>query len=237
MKNTTDETHSGHRKRLRDLINKAGLQSLNQIQLLEQILTMSNSRKDTNKTAHNLLKKFGSISKVLDANPIDLEQVEGVGKVTAQTLSYLPQIFALYFKDKVTNSKLYSCNTYGDVYRFFAPIFACEKQECVYIAFVNKANYFESYYKLANGDIDTVALDTKELTSCVFAHKPYKIYLAHNHIFGSAMPSRQDYDSHSKIINILDSLGFTVCDNIIVDNNGFYSHRLGDYIDMQQKED
>lgn len=237
MENTKN-AHSGHRQRLRTLINKVGLKSLNDVQLLEQILTMSHTRKDTNQIAHNLLNKFGSISRILDASVIDLQKVEGVGKVTAQMLTYLPQIFALYFKDKVKNSKSYSCNTYGDIYKFFAPLFACEKSECVYIAFINKSNVFEHYEKLADGDISTVALNTKQLSASIVQHQPYKIYIAHNHILGKAIPSKQDYDSHSKIVAIIEALGYSLGDDIIIDDNGFYSHKLGEYICIQeQKED
>ena len=100
MKNTEKHPHSGHRKRLRNLIDNVGLKSLNDIQIVELILTLTHARCDTNVIAHRLVDKFGSVSKILDADIQSLMEVEGIGLVTAQTLTYLPQIFDIYNEDK-----------------------------------------------------------------------------------------------------------------------------------------
>ena len=96
MKIENNHPHSGHRKRLRNLIDNVGLKSLNDIQIVELILTLTHARCDTNVIAHRLIDKFGSISNILDADISSLTQVDGVGLVTAQTLTYLPQIFNIY---------------------------------------------------------------------------------------------------------------------------------------------
>lgn len=56
-------------------------------QLLELLLTFAIPRRDTNPLAHSLLAAYGSLDKVLAANPYDLMRQEGIGPQTAVLLS------------------------------------------------------------------------------------------------------------------------------------------------------
>lgn len=215
--------HNGHRKRLRNLIDSAGLEALSEVQVVEQILTMSHARRDTNNIAHKLLSEFGSLSKILDADPIDLMQVEGVGEVTAKTISYLPQIFELYLKDK--NAKKYSCKTYSDIYNFFNPIFNMYANECVVLGFIGNNNVFTGYKKLVDGELSEVKINKVELAKSILRHKAKAIMIAHNHPLGKASPSCKDYDANEKLAIILDTLGIVLLDNIIIGEDGLFSFK------------
>ena len=85
-----NDIHSGHRQRLRQRYINDGLDSFEDHQILELILFYSVARKDTNELAHRLLDKFGSLARVLDAKPEELEQVEGIGSNSAVLLSMMP---------------------------------------------------------------------------------------------------------------------------------------------------
>ena len=66
--------HDGHRKRLRSKYIK-GKELLNDHEILELLLGYSIARKDTNPLAHELINKFGSLQKVLNA---DLELLKSL---------------------------------------------------------------------------------------------------------------------------------------------------------------
>ena len=216
-------THNGHRKRLRNLIDVAGLESLSDVQVVEQILTMTNARKDTNVIAHKLLNEFGSISNILDADPYDLMQVEGVGEITAKTISYLPQLFELYLKDK--SSKKFSCKTYNDVFNFFTQIFNSYQTECVVIGYVCKNNTFSGYKKIAEGELCEVKINKLELSKNIIRNKAKSIMIAHNHPFGKASPSAEDYDANAKLSTLLENLGIVLLDNVIIGDDGLFSFK------------
>ena len=59
--------HQGHRERMRERIAQQGFESLADHEALEVLLYLTNPRKNTNVMAHALLKRFGSFSRVLDA--------------------------------------------------------------------------------------------------------------------------------------------------------------------------
>ena len=230
MQNTNK--HSGHRKRLRKLINNVGLASLSDVQIVEQILTMTNARKDTNEVAHNLLDRFGNIAAILDAHPNDLTSVDGVGEVTAQMISYLPQIFDIYTREKQQHSTDHPCKTYKDVYNFFAPIYKNIKREEVYIAYINKNEYFMTYEKVADGDFCTVKFDATNIHKSILKYKPHRIIICHNHPNGIARPSQSDYESTKAISSFINILGVELYDNIIIGEKGFFSTRLDRFVDI-----
>jgi hypothetical protein len=71
-----DNPHAKHRQRLRDKIKKSGIKALAEHEVLEWLLTYTIPRKNTNPIGHNLIKKFGSLSRVLEASLSDLTKVE-----------------------------------------------------------------------------------------------------------------------------------------------------------------
>ena len=61
--------HAGHRQRLKERFLKDGLDNFEDHQVLELLLFYGIPQRDTNEIAHELIRKFGSLSKVLEATP------------------------------------------------------------------------------------------------------------------------------------------------------------------------
>ena len=88
--------HDGHRGRLRRQLLESGLDSFSDVQVLELLLSFAIARKDVNPLAHALLAEFGSLHGVLEAHPLDLQRVDGVGENTAALLTMMPQLLRRY---------------------------------------------------------------------------------------------------------------------------------------------
>jgi DNA repair protein RadC len=84
--------HTGHRARLKARFFEEGLDGFDEHQVLELLLFYAIPRRDTNVIAHNLLKRFGSLSHVIDAPVKELSKVEGMGKNAAVFLSLIKQL-------------------------------------------------------------------------------------------------------------------------------------------------
>jgi len=69
--------HQGHRERLRARFLEDGLDGFEDHQVLELLLFHVIPRSDTNPIAHKLMRRFGSLSAVLEADPKDIASVEG----------------------------------------------------------------------------------------------------------------------------------------------------------------
>lgn len=81
--------HKGHRERLRQRIQRQGLDSLEPHEILEFLLNYAIPRQNTNPLAHELITRFGNLNNVLSAGMDELQQVKGVGPRTALWLSTL----------------------------------------------------------------------------------------------------------------------------------------------------
>ena len=88
--------HDGHRQRLKDRFLREGLDGFTDVQVLELLLFYVVPRKDTNPIAHDLVDRFGSLARVLDASVLKLTEVNGVTENGATFLKLVREIERRY---------------------------------------------------------------------------------------------------------------------------------------------
>ena len=84
--------HSGHRARLRRRFFEEGLSGFAPHEALELLLCFAIPQRDVNPLAHKLIKRFGSLSAVLEARPEELMETPGVGPNAAALLSLIQNL-------------------------------------------------------------------------------------------------------------------------------------------------
>lgn len=99
------EHQIGHRERLRERFEKGGFSGFHDYEVLEMLLTFIFRQGDVKPLAKELIKTFGSFSKVLDASIVELETVKGMGKASALNLHAFRETMAYYFQNHVTVDK------------------------------------------------------------------------------------------------------------------------------------
>jgi DNA repair protein RadC len=75
-----------HRLRMRQKLRRAGPEALADHELLEMVLFGPLPRRDTKPIAYRLLARFGSFANVISAREADIEEVDGMGEVSASYL-------------------------------------------------------------------------------------------------------------------------------------------------------
>ena len=76
-------SYMGHRQRIREKFAAGGLEHFLDHEILELLLTYCIARRDTKPLAWALIKRFGSVAAVLDAEPKELSSVPGIGEQSA----------------------------------------------------------------------------------------------------------------------------------------------------------
>ena len=89
-------THAGHRQRLRDRAAAEGLDAFEPHQVLELLLFYAIPRQDVSEMAHMLIRRFGTVARVLRASADELMEINGVGKRTAEWLTTLGEAVEAY---------------------------------------------------------------------------------------------------------------------------------------------
>lgn len=80
----SENTHIGHRERVRRRVSGEGLRALEPHEVIEFLLYYILPRGDVNAVAHRLINQFGNVSGVLRASAKELRSVEGIGERAAE---------------------------------------------------------------------------------------------------------------------------------------------------------
>ena len=91
--------HSGHRERLRQRFISSGFKDFSEHEILEMLLFYSIPRKDTNELSHQLINKFGSLSRIFDANADELSDA-GASENTVVFLRLVTKLIQNYVSTK-----------------------------------------------------------------------------------------------------------------------------------------
>lgn len=225
--------HYGHRARLRERVRREGLDNFEDYQVLEYALSFVQPYKDTNPLAHKLIKHFGSIRAVLEADEEHLKEIDGMGEVSAHFLTSITKIFNYYEKDKINvTSELLSPT---QVYEYAKSLFAGKLVEELYVICITPKSKIVKTERVSQGTIGEAKAELRIISDILSKNKVNNIILAHNHPKGQAVPSINDDDLTKALVAMLSLSNSHLIDHIIVAEDGFYSYfhsgKLQSYLD------
>jgi len=96
-----EESHGGHRKRLREKFLKSGLAGFHDYEIVELLLTLGAPRKDVKPQAKEALKKFKTLRGVLAASPEELQQIPGIGAHSAFGIKLVQEVAREFLKERI----------------------------------------------------------------------------------------------------------------------------------------
>lgn len=234
MDKETKNVHAGHRKRLRDLVSKVGLENLNEIQALEFALTYVLPRKNTNEIAHELLKVFGSFSAVFNAPLQELEKIKYLGKDSAKMLSQFKNIFIYYNHNRAKQIK--NVKNLLTMSAYFYNMLIEEPLEHLYAMSLDDKGNIKAIKLLSVGTEKLLTIDKSELANFLFATKGKVLLLAHNHPNATCMPSKSDDESTQMIKEWMNSISLKLLDHLIVGYDGVFSFSNVEVVPVEKIE-
>lgn len=216
-----ENIHSGHRQRLKERFLTEGLDGFAPHEVLELLLFYAVPKRDTNPTAHMLLEHFGSLDRVMDADPEALVEVNGVGENAMTLIKLVPEIAQYYLKErynkiaKIENARqmgAYMCSRMAMAGRelFAAAAFDADKNEI-------------AYQVISEGTLSCSEVRLRTLAEFAIKRRAEIIVIAHNHVTGTSLPSQADRDATRKICQTLEKIGVKVADHIVVAGDSYYS--------------
>ena len=153
--------HEGHRKRLREKFIVSGLDPFLDHEVLELLLTYIIPRKDTKPLAWALLKKFRSLSAVLDASPQQLAAVPGLGENSVYFLKLIRALFKRYSFGTVR--KNIEVRSPQQIIDYCKASLAGKQEECVELIFLSVRNTIIGTQTLSSGLIDRVVVSPRKV--------------------------------------------------------------------------
>lgn len=213
--------HAGHRQRMREKLEKGGMDALADHEVIEMLLYYVHSQKNTNTQAHNLLDAFGSLSNVIDAAPEDIKNVDGVGEASARLINFVHDLFGRYYTEKSSDNMI--LNTPDKIGKYVsAHYLSVTYEEFAILTFDSKLGLI-NFHSIEKGSPDKVSVNVRRLVEFAIRDKAAQVVLCHNHPNGIAVPSQKDQFTTIDIVGALKAIGITVIDHIIVAGNDYIS--------------
>ena len=213
----------GHRERLRKKFMTAGMDALHDHEVLELILTYVVRQQDVKDRAKELLREFGTLKEVVDAEIEDLEKVPGIGKNSAILLKLVKEIAALYLKQKAKEKRQVSCTT--ELLDFCRTVMGSKKDEEFCVIYLDAQNQIIEFETIQKGIVNQAVVYPRQVLESALKKKASAIILAHNHPSGHVRPSEADIRLTKTIQETAKVLDILVHDHIIIGENRFFSFR------------
>lgn len=219
---SSDNTHEGHRARMRQRYLESGFDGFQDHEILEMILYNCYRRRNTNDIAHKLLENFGSLSAVFEA-PIDTLVACGISENVAVTLRMIPDICRVYYDDR-NNSKRKIIEV-ADLGPYFQNKFIGRNDECIYLLLLD-SKFKEVYCGVVSvGSNITSDVPFRKIVDLALRYSASRAVIAHNHPSGIALPSREDLKVTNILYKTLETVGVQLVDHIIVADDDYVSLR------------
>ena len=224
----------GHRERLRKKFLNTGLESFLPHEILELLLTYSIPRKDTKPIAWTLLKKFGSLSDVLDAKEEDLLKVEGVGPASIVLLKLMRGIMRNYSLERIKQRK--EISTPENLLEFCKASLHGKQEEAFEVIFLTVRNTVIAVERLCQGSLNTAIISPRKILEKAFSYNAAGLIFIHNHPSGEPIPSPEDKHLTETLTRVTTPLGIMVLDHIIVGRGKFFSMKANCLILNQESQ-
>lgn len=213
MPKKEENLHAGHRSRVKEEVLRRGLDSLPEHRVLELLLFYAVPRMDTNKLAHQLIDRFGSLAGVLDASVEDLCAVPGVGEHTAVLLRMVPGLCARYVASRSALGDIADCS--ARVREVLEPYFFGARNEMVYLLCLDGKRKVLGVRKITEGSINAAEVTTRRITEEAMSLRATAVILAHNHVSGIAVPSNEDCATTRYLKQVLEPIGIELLDHVV----------------------
>lgn len=210
--------HDGHRGRLKERYAAEGGENFATHNLLELLLFYAIPRRDTNETAHRLLKHFGTVNSVLEASVEELCTVKGINESSAILIRLVGELGMRYCNSDKTNLLLLA--SYNELDHFVIEQFSAVQDERVIALYTDVAGRLLKQETVCVGDVNSATMDMRKIVSTAMACNAATVVLAHNHPGGVAIPSSQDLDTTRKLRAVLSSAGVELVEHYIVADDG-----------------
>ncbi len=211
----------GHRERLRARFQRDGAAGMHDYEILELLLTYAVPRKDVKPYAKDLIRRFGSLSGVLDAGPKALEEVARIGPISSTLIYLVKELCGVYLAEKMKGKDVLSSPQ--AVLDFARIKLAGLSHEAFMLIFLNTKNRVLDFKIVQEGTVDRAAIYPRRIVEEALAYKAASVIFIHNHPSGDAEPSPEDRQLTRSLLEAARTIDLRVLDHIIVGKEGYCS--------------
>lgn len=214
----------GHRKRLRARLRKAGVQPMQDYELLELLLCMIVPRRDMKPVAKQMLATFGDdLDRMLLASREALLRIDGVGDSVADAIAVVAAFAARI--NKPPRLERESLSSWNAVAAYCQKTMRGLGTEQFRVLFLDRKNKLIRDEMMGQGTVDHAPVYPREVVRRALEVSASALILVHNHPSGDPTPSAADVEMTVQIVEAAAALGLSVHDHLVVGRSGVASFK------------
>lgn len=220
-KMSTEDTHRGHRKRLREKFLKSGLAGFHDYEVVELLLSLGTPRRDCKRPAKEAIKKFQTLRGVLEASTEELQEIEGIGAHSAFGIKLVQEVAREYLKAKILDKPFYKSSQ--EIFDYLYHSMRGLKKETFKIVYLNNQNQIIDTADLSPGTVNASSVSPREVIEGTIKYNATSLICVHNHPSGNPEPSSSDKALTRELVFVGRVMRIRVLDHIIIGDNRYYS--------------
>lgn len=209
--------------RPRERLLRTGPEALSSAELIALILGSGTKSMPVLQLAHEILSRFGCLSKLAEATVQELCQIKGVGQAKAIQLKACFNLGARASRQTIPPK--YKIEHPAHAYHLIKEELENEKRELFVVVLLDVKNYVINHQIVAVGTLSQTLVHPREVFYPAIRHKAASLILAHNHPSGDPTPSSEDYAVTTQLIDVGGVIGISVNDHLIIGQQAYISLR------------
>lgn len=220
---TIEDIKGGHRKRLKDKLVRSNLGNLHDCEILELILFNSIPRKDVKPLAKLLLKKFGNLGKVINASPVSLMQINGIGESTIVLFKIFQESIYRITKEQILKKPI--INSWEKLLEYLRSSIGYSGTENLYTLYLNNKNILITDEIHCHGTVSSISIYPREIVKAALYYDASSVILVHNHPSGVTTPSQLDKELTRSTQEALKTINVKLLDHVIISSSSYFSFK------------
>ena len=213
---------------LAERFDERGLEGFSAEEVLEFILEFSYTG-DCQRAAHGLMDKFGSLGRILKADPRELRKIGGLDEQPTVLIKLIPEAIGVYSSEKADKRQ---CPGVNSLMKIFYPCFVGAGEEKFMLACFDKRLKLISLTCVSSGSSAFTGAAKREIMAEIISEECPMAALAHNHPYSGSKPSDEDISITRELNRAMSHVGVYLMDHIIIGEDGCYSMRSHGDIDI-----
>jgi DNA repair protein RadC len=213
-KSEWQEKGEGHRQRLRDKLLAQGIEAFTDSEVIEMLLTFGTPRSDCKEAARAALAQFKTLPAVLDASPVQLQQIKGIGPKNTFALQFIQGVARRYLRQRIVGKQY--VHSSREVADYLIHAMRGLQHEVLTVVFLDAAHGIIDSAVVAEGTVTVNTVYPRELVKQALARNATALVIAHNHPSGTLTPSRQDEELTRSLYLICSFMHINLLDHLIV---------------------
>ena len=195
-------------------MDNAGDLKPSDIELLTAVLAVGAGRVSAADIATGLLRRFGSLRSLLQADAGELLSCAGIGHSRLAALRSLPELARRFYAESLPSGE--TIRSPADTEAFLQARMRDLDHELFCCLFLDNRHRVLSFDELFRGTIDGTSVYPREVVKEALAINAAAVILAHNHPSGVAEPSQADERITKRLKSALDLVDIRLLDHLII---------------------